>query len=89
MATNVPLITLIDAARRGHIQLVEETSHIFMEHAMKLIEVCLKKIFISHLRFLVQVANVVCSMSDSIEGIKLVRLAAKQIESLAPQVCEI
>jgi hypothetical protein len=34
-----------------------------------------------------QVANVVCSMSDSIEGIKLVRLAAKQIEILSPQVC--
>jgi hypothetical protein len=27
-------------------------------------------------------------MSDSIEGIKLVREAAKQIETLSPQVCE-
>jgi len=28
-------------------------------------------------------------MSDSIEGIKLVRLAAKQIENLSPQVGQI
>jgi catenin alpha len=70
VATNVPLIALIDGARRGQIQLVEETAPVFMEHAMKLIEV----------------ANIVCSMSDSIEGIKLVRLAAKQIETLSPQV---
>ncbi|CAF1020010.1 unnamed protein product [Rotaria sordida] len=70
VATNVPLLALIDAARRGNTQLVEETARIFIEHATKLIEV----------------ANVVCSMSDSIEGIKLVRLTAKQIENLSPQV---
>ncbi|CAF3413360.1 unnamed protein product [Rotaria sp. Silwood1] len=70
VATNVPLLALIDAARRGNIQLVEETAQIFIEHAAKLIEV----------------ANVVCSMSDSIEGIKLVRVTEKQIENLAPQV---
>ncbi|CAF1023448.1 unnamed protein product [Adineta ricciae] len=70
VATNVPLVALIDAARRGNIQLVEETAQIFMEHATKLVEV----------------ANIVCSMSDSIEGIKLVRLAAKHIEHLSPQV---
>jgi hypothetical protein len=39
VATNVPLFALIDAARRGNIQLVEETAQIFMEHATKLIEV--------------------------------------------------
>ncbi|CAF1013767.1 unnamed protein product [Rotaria sordida] len=70
VATNVPLLALIDAARRGNTQLVEETARIFIEDATKLIEV----------------ANVVCSMSDSIEGIKLVRLTAKQIENLSPQV---
>ncbi len=45
-----------------------------------------QKIFNSHIKTFVQVANIVCSMSDSIEGIKLVRLAAKQIENLSPQV---
>ncbi|CAF2404143.1 unnamed protein product [Rotaria sp. Silwood2] len=70
VATNVPLLALIDAARHGNTQLVEETAQIFIEHAAKLIEV----------------ANVVCSMSDSIEGIKLVRLTTKQIENLSPQV---
>ncbi|CAF3061659.1 unnamed protein product [Rotaria sp. Silwood2] len=70
LATNVPLLALIDAARRGNTQLVEETSQIFMEHASKLIEV----------------ANVACSMSDQVEGIKLVRLAAMQIQHLSPQV---
>ncbi|CAF4199981.1 unnamed protein product, partial [Rotaria magnacalcarata] len=40
-----------------------------MEHACKLIEV----------------ANVACSMSDQVEGIKLVRLAAMQIQHLSPQ----
>ena len=39
VATNVPLYALIDAARRGNAQLVEETAHIFMEHANKLVEV--------------------------------------------------
>jgi hypothetical protein len=43
VATNVPLIALIDGARRGQIQLVEETAPVFMEHAMKLIEVGCKK----------------------------------------------
>ena len=59
-----------------------------MEHTIKLIEVRLKTTssFLDSSFF--QVANVVCTMSDSIEGIKLVRLAAKQIEILAPQVWE-
>ena len=39
IATNVPLHALIEAARRGNAQLVEETAQIFMEHASKLIEV--------------------------------------------------
>ncbi|CAF1228964.1 unnamed protein product [Adineta steineri] len=70
VATNVPLHALIDAARRGNVQLVEETANIFLEHACKLVEV----------------ANVACSMSDQVEGIKLVRLAAMQIQHLSPQV---
>lgn len=39
MATNVPLLALIDAARRGDTELLEEAAHIFVEHATKLIEV--------------------------------------------------
>jgi hypothetical protein len=35
---------LIDAARRGNVQLVEETAQIFMEHASKLVEVNKTKI---------------------------------------------
>ncbi len=49
MATNVPLVALIDAARRGQIQLVEETAPIFMEHATKLIEVGCENTAISFL----------------------------------------
>ena len=87
VATGVPLTALIDAARRGNIQLVDETAHIFMEHAVKLIEVRRKLHgIVCRENSCIQVANVVCSMSESVEGIKLVRLAAKQIESISPQV---
>jgi hypothetical protein len=44
VATNIPLLALIDAARRGNAQLVEETAQVFMEHANKLIEVHSKTI---------------------------------------------
>ncbi|CAF1435634.1 unnamed protein product, partial [Adineta ricciae] len=70
VATNVPLHALIDAARRGNPQMLEEAAQIFMEHANKLIEV----------------ANVACSISEQVEGIKLVRLAAMEIQHLSPQV---
>ena len=33
-----------------------------------------------------QVANLACSMSSQEEGVKMVRMAAAQIESLCPQV---
>lgn len=33
-----------------------------------------------------QVANLACSMSNNEEGIKMVRMAAAQIETLCPQV---
>ena len=39
VATSVPLHALIEAARRGNAQLVEETAQVFMEHASKLVEV--------------------------------------------------
>lgn len=49
---------------------VEEYGQVFMEHANKLVEV----------------ANLACSMSSNEEGVKLVRLAASQLEALCPQV---
>ncbi len=63
-----------------------------MEHASKLVEVYNKRIKENDLNkknivFSFQVANVACSMSDQVEGIKLVRLAAMQIQHLSPQVC--
>ena len=48
----------------------EEASHVFNDHAAKLVEV----------------ANLACSMSNNDEGVKMVRYAAAQIESLCPQV---
>ena len=35
---------------------------------------------------LLQVANLACSISNNEEGVKLVRMAATQIDSLCPQV---
>ena len=44
------------------------------------------QVFTEHANKLVEVANLACSMSDNEEGVKLVRVAASQIESLCPQV---
>ena len=70
LETSVPLLVLIEAAKAGNEQDVEEYSGVFQEHANKLVEV----------------ANLACSMSNNEEGVKLVRLAASQIEALCPQV---
>lgn len=46
-------------------------------------------IFAGHMfkvSFALQVANLACSMSSNEEGIKMVRIAAYQVESLCPQV---
>lgn len=43
-------------------------------------------IFNEHANKLVEVANLACSMSNNEEGVKMVRYAASQIESLCPQV---
>jgi len=43
-------------------------------------------IFTKHAEKLVEVANLVCSMSSNEDGVKMVRYAAAQIESLCPQV---
>ncbi|CAH1783654.1 unnamed protein product [Owenia fusiformis] len=70
LETNVPLLVLIEAAKAGKEREVEEYAAVFTEHANKLVEV----------------ANLACSMSNNEEGVKMVRMAAAQIESLCPQV---
>lgn len=70
LETNVPLLVLIEAAKAGDESGVEEYAHVYMEHANKLVEV----------------ANLACSMSNNEEGVKMVRIAAAEIEKLCPQV---
>lgn len=70
LETNVPLLVLIEAAKKGDENEVEELAIIFNEHANKLVEV----------------ANLACSMSNNEEGVKMVRFAASQIEEICPQV---
>ncbi|CAK1554321.1 unnamed protein product [Leptosia nina] len=70
LETNVPLLVLMEAARNGNEKEVEEYAIVFTEHANKLVEV----------------ANLVCSMSNNEDGVKMVRHAAGQIEALCPQV---
>jgi len=70
METNMPLLVLIEAAKAGNEKEVEEYAQVFTEHANKLVEV----------------ANLASSMSNNEEGVKYVRMAAAQIESMCPQV---
>ncbi|MBN3307959.1 CTNA1 protein, partial [Amia calva] len=70
LETNVPLLVLIEAAKNGNEKEVKEYAQVFREHANKLIEV----------------ANLSCSISNNEEGVKLVRMAASQLEILCPQV---
>lgn len=70
LETNVPLLLLIEAAKSGNEREVEEYAKVFQDHANKLVEV----------------ANLACSMSNDEEGVKMVRMAAAQIETLCPQV---
>ncbi|KAI9588125.1 catenin alpha [Glossina fuscipes] len=70
LETTTPLIDLIEAAKTGNEKKVREKADIFTKHAEKLVEV----------------ANLVCSMSNNEDGVKMVRYAAAQIESLCPQV---
>ena len=73
METNVPLLVLIEAAKAGDEKGVEEYAAVFADHANKLVEV----------------ANLACSMSSNEEGVKMVRMAAAEIETLCPQVCNL
>ncbi|CAK8697210.1 unnamed protein product [Clavelina lepadiformis] len=68
--TNIPILVLIEAAQSGDEKQVKEYAQVFREHANKLVEV----------------ANLACSMSSNEDGVKMVKMAAKQIEILCPQV---
>lgn len=70
LETSTPLIALIEAAKTGNEKRLHEPKEIFEKHAEKLVEV----------------ANLVCSMSGNEDGVKMVRYAASQIERLRPQV---
>lgn len=70
LETNIPLRVLIESAKSGNEAEVEKYAKVFQEHANKLVEV----------------ANLACSMSNNEEGVKMVRMAASQIENLCPQV---
>lgn len=67
---NLPLDSLIDIAKRGDDKQLEDYCQIFLDHAEKLLEV----------------SSMACSMSNNLEGIKLVRMAAIQIQQLTPQI---
>jgi catenin alpha len=70
--TNLPLESLIEMAKHsgGDEKQLAECAQIFMDHADKLLEV----------------SSMACSMSNNMEGIKLVRMAAIQVQLLSPQV---
>lgn len=69
--TNMPLENMIEVAKQGvDDKHFSECAQIFMEHAEKLLEV----------------SSMACSMSNNAEGIKLVRMAAIQVQMLSPQV---
>ena len=70
LETGLPLENLVEAAKRADEKLVGDCAQIFMEHAEKLLEV----------------SSMACSMSANAEGIKLVRMAAIQVQNLSPQV---
>ena len=70
LETKTPLVELIEAALSGNEKMVISKIEIFTKHAEKLVEV----------------ANLVCSMSNNEDGVKMVRFAAGQIEKLCPPV---
>ncbi|CAF0896434.1 unnamed protein product [Brachionus calyciflorus] len=67
---NLPLDSLIEIAKSHDDKKLDEYSQIFLDHAEKLLEV----------------SSMACSMSNNLEGIKLVRMAAIQVQLLTPQV---
>ena len=69
--TNLPLESMIEVGKRGGDEkALQQCAQIFMDHAEKLLEV----------------SSMACSMSNNVEGIKLVRMASMQVQALSPQV---
>jgi len=65
-----PFMVLMNAAKSGDEELVKEEAQVFSDHANKLVEV----------------ASLACSLSNDEEGVRMVKLASRQIELLCPQV---
>ncbi|XP_069178815.1 catenin alpha [Procambarus clarkii] len=70
LETTGPLLALVEAARNGDEEEVEECAKVFSVHANKLVEV----------------ANLACTMSTNEDGVKMVRYSATQTQLLYPQV---
>ena len=68
--TDVPILMMFETAKQGNGKLFPDFAAVFEEHTKKLIEV----------------AELCCSMSSDIEGVKLVRYSIRELESLYPQV---
>ncbi|VDN52099.1 unnamed protein product [Dracunculus medinensis] len=68
--TNTPLMMLIESAKRHDELATTENGRMFQDHANKLVEV----------------AHLVCQMSNNEDGVRAVRYAAILVEKLAPQV---
>ena len=67
---DIPLLLLIETAKQENASEFTGFAAVFEEHAKKLL----------------QVAELACSMCNSEDGVKLVRYAMNQLESLCPQV---
>ncbi|XP_064121957.1 catenin alpha-like [Macrobrachium nipponense] len=70
VATDIPLLALVEAARSGDQEKVAECSKVFADYA----------------RNIVEVSNLACLMSSDEDGTKMVRYATSQIDQLYPQV---
>ncbi|MFH4980926.1 hypothetical protein AB6A40_007635 [Gnathostoma spinigerum] len=68
--THTPLMMLIESARRQDEQATIEHGKLFQEHADKM----------------VQVAHLVCRMSNNEDGIRVLQYAALLVDKIAPQV---
>jgi len=68
--TQTPLNQLVQAAKAGKEAEVEVSSERFSEYSERLIEV----------------SSLACSMSSNVEGVKMVKYAALQLQDLCPQV---
>ena len=68
--TDVPILMMFETAKQGNGKLFPDFAAVFEEHTKKIIEV----------------ADLACTMSSDVEGVKLVRYSVREIETLYPQV---